>query len=74
MAEALAQIAEQAGASYVLLSSTRRGKDRTGRLAQRLGAGAVSDANAMVVEDGQLIAKRYALGGNTVPRSGSIPP
>jgi len=66
VAEAIAQIAEHAGATYLLISSTRRGKDLTGRVAQRLGAGALSDTNAMVVEDGQLIGKRYALGGNTV--------
>jgi len=66
VAEALAQIAELVNATYVLISSTRRGKDLTGRLAQRLGAGAVTDTNAMTVEDEQLVGKRYALGGNTV--------
>ena len=66
VADALAQIAGQAGAAYLLVSSTRRGKELTGRLAQKLGAGALSDANSMAVEDGQLVGARYALGGNTV--------
>jgi electron transfer flavoprotein alpha subunit len=66
VAEALAQIAKQADATYVLLGSTRRGKELAGRLAQKLGAGAVSDVNTMAVEGGQLVGGRYALGGNTV--------
>jgi electron transfer flavoprotein alpha subunit len=64
--DALAQIADQAGAVYLLISSSRRGKDLTGRLAQKLGAGALTDTNGMTVEDGQLVGRRYALGGNTV--------
>jgi len=66
VAEALAQIAGQAGATYVLVASTRRGKELAGRLAQKLGAGALSDVNTMSVEDGELVGGRYALGGNTV--------
>jgi electron transfer flavoprotein alpha subunit len=66
VAEALAQIAGQAGATHVLVASTRRGKELAGRLAQKLGAGALSDVNTMGVKDGELIGGRYALGGNTV--------
>ena len=66
VAEALAQIAGQSGATYVLVASTRRGKELAGRLAQKLGAGALSDVNTMSVKDGQLVGGRYALGGNTV--------
>ena len=66
VAEALAQIAGQAGATYVLVASTRRGKELAGRLAQKLGAGALSDVNTMSVKDGELVGGRYALGGNTV--------
>jgi len=66
VAEALAQIAREVGAEYVLLGSTRRGKELAGRLAQKLGAGAVSDVNIMAVKDGALVGGRYALGGNTV--------
>jgi electron transfer flavoprotein alpha subunit len=67
-AQALAHIAEQAGASLVLLGSTRRGRALAGRLAQRLGAGCVTDANSLAVEDGLLVAGRYNLGGATVQR------
>ena len=66
VADALAQIAVQAGATHVLISSSRRGKELAGRLAQKLGAGALSDVNAMAVKEGALIGGRYALGGNTV--------
>ncbi len=66
VADALAQIAGEAGAQYVLLGSTRRGKELAGRLAQRLAAGAVTDVNAVAVKDGALVSCRYALGGATV--------
>jgi electron transfer flavoprotein alpha subunit len=66
VADALAQIAGQAGATHVLVASTRRGKELAGRLAQKLGAGALSDVNTMGIKDGELIGGRYALGGNTV--------
>ena len=66
VAEALTQIAEQAGAEYLLIGSTRRGKELAGRVAQKLDAGAVTDVNTMAVTDGALVGGRYALGGNTV--------
>ena len=68
VAQALAGIVEQAGASIVLLGSTRRGRELGGRLAQRLGAGCVTDATSLAVEDGKLVAGRYNLGGATVQR------
>ena len=68
VAAGLAQIVEQAGASVVLMGSTRRGKETAPRLAQKLGAGCVSDVNSLVVEDGELVAGRYAFGGATVAR------
>lgn len=66
VAQALAHIAAEADASLVLLGSTRRGRELAGRLAQRLGAGCVTDANSLAVEDGLLVAGRYNLGGATV--------
>ena len=66
--QALAHIVEQAGASIVLLGSTRRGRELGGRLAQSLGAGCVTDATSLTVEDGRLVAGRYNLGGATVQR------
>ncbi len=66
MASALASMVRASGASTVLLGSTRRGKELAGRLAQRLGAGCITDAIALRLEDGELRADRFALGGNTV--------
>jgi len=47
VAQALAGIVEQAGVSVVLLGSTRRGRELGGRLAQRLGAGCITDATSL---------------------------
>ncbi len=68
VAQALAHVAAEAGATVVLLGSTRRGRELAGRLAQRLGAGCVTDATSLAVEDGRLVAGRYNLGGATVQR------
>ncbi len=65
-AEALHQIAQQNEAQVLLLASTKRGKELAPRLAQKLGAGCVTDATAVEVQDGNLLVSRYALGGNTV--------
>lgn len=70
-AEALYQIAQKNGAEVLLLGSTKRGKELAPRVAQKLGAGCITDANGVRVEDGKLVADRYALGGNTVA-SGTI--
>ena len=68
VAEALAQVARVAAATCVLVGSTRRGKELASRLAQKLDAGCVTDVSSMAVEDGALVAGRYAFGGNTVAR------
>lgn len=68
VADALAQIAKEAQATYVMIGSTRRGKELAGRLAQKLGAGAVTDVNSVSVENGELVAARFAFGGATVAR------
>jgi electron transfer flavoprotein alpha subunit len=70
-AEALYQIARKNSAEVLLLGSTKRGKELAPRVAQKLGAGCVTDANDVRVEDGKLVADRYALGGNTVS-SGAV--
>ena len=66
VAAGLAQVVGEAGASVVLVGSTRRGKETAPRLAQKLGAGCVTDVNGLVAEAGDLIASRYAFGGATV--------
>ncbi len=68
VAEALAQVACEAGATMVLIASTRRGKELAPRLAQKLGAGCVTDVSSLVLTDGSVVASRYAFGGNTVAR------
>jgi electron transfer flavoprotein alpha subunit len=65
-AEALYQIAQQNDAQVLLLASTKRGKELAPRVAQKLGAGCVTDATAVEVQGGNLLVSRYALGGNTV--------
>jgi electron transfer flavoprotein alpha subunit len=65
-ADAVRQIAENGDVEFVLLGSTKRGKELAGRLARKLNAGAITDANDLRVSDGNLIADRYAYGGNTV--------
>jgi electron transfer flavoprotein alpha subunit len=66
LAEALAQITKQADADVILIGSTLRGREVASRLAQKLNAGCITDANGLRFEDGQLVATRYALGGNTI--------
>jgi electron transfer flavoprotein alpha subunit len=66
LAEALAQIVQQADANVILVGSTLRGREVAGRLAQKLNAGCTTDANGLHFENGQIVATRYALGGNTV--------
>jgi len=65
-AEALYQITQQNDAQVLLLASTKRGKELAPRVAQKLGAGCVTDATGVEVQDGNLLISRYALGGNTV--------
>ncbi len=65
VAPALATMAERTGADTVLLDSTRRGKELAPRLAQKLGAGCITDVTALRWE-GEWRGERSALGGNTV--------
>lgn len=65
-ADALAQIANASDATIVLIGSTKRGKELAGRLAQKLGCGAVTDAIGLATQDGKIAVQRYALGGNTI--------
>jgi electron transfer flavoprotein alpha subunit len=65
-AEALAQIAQKSDVEFVLIGSSKRGKELAGRVAQKLNAGVITDANAVRSKDGNLEADRYSYGGNTV--------
>ena len=66
LASALAQIVTLAETDVILSGSTLRGREVAARLAQKLDAGCITDANGLRYEAGQLIATRYSLGGNTV--------
>jgi len=68
LAHTLAGLAEHLQVQLVLLGATRRGRATAPRLAQILGAGCVSEAVELALEDGQLITSRYTLGGNTLAR------
>jgi len=65
MAAALREAAERSGSGTVLLSSTRRGKEIAGRLAQETGAGCLTDVGRLDMRDGRVVGVRYALGGAT---------
>jgi electron transfer flavoprotein alpha subunit len=63
--QALAQIARKAGASLILLGSTRRGKELAGRLAQKLQAGCLAGVKSVNLKEGKIICVRNAFGGAT---------
>lgn len=65
-AEALAALAAKTSAKLILMGSTRRGKEMGARLAQKLGAGCITDVNQLELKDGQVVCSRNALGGATV--------
>jgi len=63
--QALAQMAQKAGASLILLGSTRRGKELAGRLAQKLQTGCLTDVKSLQWKQGKIICVRNAFGGAT---------
>jgi electron transfer flavoprotein alpha subunit len=66
-AEALASLAAELKPQVVLVGATRSGKDLAGRLAARLKAAGVSEAQKVTVgADGALTAERTFLSGNAV--------
>lgn len=60
------EAADKLGIDIVLLSSNRRGKELAGRLAQKMGAGCLTDVSSLEVSGGKIECKRNALGGATV--------
>lgn len=66
VAAVLAQAAEKADADVILLTSNRRGKELSGRLAQLTGAGCLTDVSHVTAEGGNIQGRRNALGGATV--------
>ncbi len=65
-AAALAQIMKDKNQEYLLVGSTKRGKELAGRVAQKIEAGCITDVQALTLEGNALVAARYAYGGSTV--------
>lgn len=65
MAEIVAQAAAAVNADIVLLASNRRGKELAGRLAQKIGAGCLTDLCSLELAGGELKGVRNTLGGAT---------
>lgn len=66
IASVLQQAADKLDASTIMLSSDRRGKELSGRLAQKLKAGSLTDVSSLQVVSGKVQCTRNALGGATV--------
>ncbi|HYB21974.1 MAG TPA: electron transfer flavoprotein subunit alpha/FixB family protein, partial [Thermodesulfobacteriota bacterium] len=64
-AQAMVQAARAADASLILVSSTRRGKELAGRLAQKMNAGCLMDVKSLEFREGRLIGVRNSFGGAT---------
>jgi electron transfer flavoprotein alpha subunit len=65
-AQALFEVAKENGPDILLIRSSRLGKEVAGRVAQKLQAGCITDAISVTVRGSELVADRYALGGNTI--------
>ena len=68
LADAVAAARESTGAALVLLVSTFENRDVAARLAVTLGAGVVTDADAVQIEDGTVVAAKTVLAGTWTTR------
>lgn len=66
VAAVLEQIATKEGTNTILLASNHRGKELAGRLAQKIGAGCLTDVSGFEVSGDKTLCSRNALGGATV--------
>jgi electron transfer flavoprotein alpha subunit len=66
VASALQQAVGKLDASIVILSSNRRGKELSGRIAQKIDAGCLSDVTSLQVKSGKVQCARNTLGGATI--------
>ncbi len=66
VAEAIKQAVDQLEIDIVLLSSNRRGKELAGRIAQKIGAGCLTDVSSLQMNNDRAECTRNALGGATV--------
>lgn len=65
-AQALCEIAQAHDVRFFLMGSSKRGKELAPRVSQKLGAGCITDAIGIGVNNGDLVVDRYTLGGNAV--------
>ena len=66
LAFVISEIARNDGPDILLIRSSRLGKETAGRVAQKLQAGCITDAIGLEMKGSDLVADRYALGGNTI--------
>lgn len=66
LAHLLFEVAKDAGPDILLIRSSKLGKETAGRVAQKLQAGCITDAIGLEITGANLVAHRYALGGNTI--------
>jgi electron transfer flavoprotein alpha subunit len=65
--DAVAALVDEIKPDVILIGATRNGKDLAGRLAARLGAGAISEATKLTIGDGGVLeAERTFLSGNAL--------
>ncbi|HEU18072.1 MAG TPA: electron transfer flavoprotein subunit alpha/FixB family protein [Deltaproteobacteria bacterium] len=62
----ISEVAKKKNAPVVLLSSNRRGKEISGRLAHLTHGGCLTDVSGMTIDNGRLCCRRNTLGGATV--------
>ncbi len=74
VSEAVAAVVDAAGASVVLLASTFENKDVAARLGALHGAGVVTDADAVAVEYGHVVAGKTVLAGTWTTRVEVVAP
>lgn len=74
VAEALSAVLDATGATVLLLAATFENKDVAARLGVALGAGVVTDADAVAVEDGRVVAGKTVLAGTWSTRVEVVAP
>ena len=74
VADAVAAVVEAAGATVLVLASTFENKDVAARLGVALGAGVVTDADVLAVEDGRVVAGKTVLAGTWTTRVEVVAP
>ncbi|ADG74007.1 Electron transfer flavoprotein alpha subunit [Cellulomonas flavigena DSM 20109] len=74
LADGLETVAAATGAELLLLVSSFENKEAAARLAVRTGAGVVTDADGLAVEDGRVIAHKTVLAGTWTTRCKVVAP